>query len=193
MICVTEINGVLVENKIFTTKFCCDYESCKGACCNKPVEGVELLGGYLSPDEAAEILYSRNRLSVLVEDADEQLVKDYPVQKVDGEFYTSCRGDKCLFCHMGFGTCVLKEARKLKAADIDIPYSCNLYPLIHEESNGKQLLKLGHTFDKDYCKSAYEKGKRENVYLIDFLKDAIIRGFGEAFWNSLKEVQQDYL
>ena len=188
-----EIDGVHVDARILITKFSCDYERCKGACCNKPIEGEELLGGYLSPDEAAEILFSRNRLSVLVEDTDEALAKSKPVQKFEGNFYTSCQNEKCIFCHMGFGTCVLKEAKKLKAADVDIPYSCQLYPILHEDNDGVQRLELGHIFDKDYCRFAYEKGKCEGVYLIDFLKDAIIRGFGEEFWSHLKEVQQDYV
>lgn len=193
MICYTDIDGVLVENKIFTTKFACDYETCKGACCNKSTED-EMLGGYLSPDEAAEILYSRNKLAALVEDSDEELVKNTPVQKFDGEFYTTLKEQKCVFCHMGFGLCVLKEAKKLKAADVTIPYSCELYPLIHTEKDGVQQLTLGKTFDKDgFCKSSYEKGKREGIYIIDFLKVPIIRGFGENFWSMLKDAQKDWI
>ena len=52
-----EIDGIQVDSKIFTVKFCCDYEKCKGACCNQPLPGVELNGGALSDYDAAEILY----------------------------------------------------------------------------------------------------------------------------------------
>lgn len=59
-----EIDGIQVDSKIFRVKFCCDYEKCKGACCNQPLPGVELNGGALSDYDAAEILYHRRALSL---------------------------------------------------------------------------------------------------------------------------------
>lgn len=38
-----------------------------------------------------------------------------------------------------------------------------------------------------------QKGKRENIYLLDFLKIPLIRGLGEEFFSKLKEVQKDFL
>lgn len=54
-----EIDGIQVDTKIFTVKFCCDYEKCRGACCYQDIPDVDLNGGALSDYEAANILLYR--------------------------------------------------------------------------------------------------------------------------------------
>lgn len=93
---------------------------------------------------------------------------------------------------MRLGGCSLKVTKEKGITDIGIPLSCQLYPLLWEVKDSEDYLTLGNVFG-DLCKCGYEKGKREGIYLIDFLKDAIIRAFGEKFYTELKEVQQDYL
>lgn len=188
-----KIDGIYVDERILTAKFCCDYEKCKGACCSQPLPGVELNGGALSAYDAAEILYHRRALSTLCEDADKQVAIEHPVSKDGGVFYTTLRNDKCVFCNTQKGTCVLKIAKEKHIADIDIPLSCQLYPILWVEYPTYEALKLGDLYDAEYCIYAYEKGKREGIFLIDFLKDAIIRAFGKSFFYKLKEKQKTLL
>lgn len=188
-----EVDGIQVDGRILTAKFCCDYEKCKGACCNQPLPGVELNGGALSAYDAAEILYHRRALSTLCEDADRHVVLEQPVSKDAGVFFTTLREDKCVFCNMQTGTCVLKTAKERHIADIDIPLSCQLYPILWVEYPTYEALKLGDLYDENYCEHAYIKGEREGVFLIDFLKGAIIRAFGKAFFNKLKDTQKTLL
>lgn len=184
-----EIEGIQVDSRILTAKFCCDYEKCKGACCNQPLQGVELNGGALSDYDAAEILLHRKALSFLCDEDDQQVAREYPVSKDRGEFYTTLHKSKCVFCSMQKGTCVLKTAKEKKIADIDIPLSCQLYPILWEVYPDYERLVVGDVFD-EYCILGYDKGKRENVFLIDFLRVPLIRGFGEKFYSMLKEVQK---
>lgn len=183
----------MVDTRILTAKFCCDYDKCKGACCNQPLLGVELNGGALSDYDAAEILYHRRALSTLCEDADRPTVNEQPVTKDGDTFYTTLRKDKCVFCNMHEGTCVLKSAKEKHIADIDIPLSCQLYPILWVVYPTYEALKLGDLYDAEYCVYAYEKGKREGVFLIDFLRSALVRAFGEAFFSKLKEAQKSFL
>lgn len=186
----TKVGDIWVDNRIFTTKFCCDYEVCKGACCNQPLEGVSLSGGSLSNKEAAEILYHRRALSLLCEKEDQQIVLEQPVVKEEGLFYTTLRKDKCVLCNMKQGGCSLKVAKVKGITDVGIPLSCQLYPIIVDEDFTS--LELSDLFDS-FCKCAYEKGEREGVYLIDFLKVPLIRGFGELFFEKLKVCQNFFL
>lgn len=187
------VDNILVDEKIFTTKFSCDYEVCKGACCNKPVSGIELIGGALSDSDAAEILYHREDISLLCDKEDQPIVSKQPVFKFDGYFYTTLHRSKCALCNMEKGTCALKIAKNLKVADIDIPLSCQLYPILWQvDENKVDTLTIGDIFD-DYCKYGYEKGERDNIYLIDFLKVPLIRGLGESFYSKLKEVQKRFI
>lgn len=183
-----KIDNILVDDKVFTTKFSCDYEKCKGACCNKPVPGVELLGGALSEYDAAEILLHRKDISLLCDKEDQDIVCDRPVSKFNNSFYTTLHKDKCVLCNMKKGTCALKIAKYLGVADIDIPLSCQLYPILWEvDTDDVESFTVGDIFSD--CKYGYAKGEKENTYLIDFLKVPIIRGLGENFYNKLKEEQ----
>ena len=188
-----KVDGIYVDEKILTAKFCCDYEKCKGACCNQPLPGVELNGGALSDYDTAEILYHRRALSTLCDAEDRETAIEQPVSKDGGTFYTTLHNEKCVFCSLKQGTCVLKIAKEKHIADIDIPLSCQLYPILWVEYPTYEALKLGDLYDAEYCIYAYEKGKREGIFLIDFLKDAIIRAFGKSFFYKLKERQKTLL
>ena len=183
-----KVDNVLVDDKMLTAKFSCDYEKCKGACCNKPVSGVGLLGGALSDCDAAAILYHRKELSLLCDKEEQAMTNDHPVSMFNGNFYTTLHDSKCVLCSMDKGTCVLKIAKKIGMSAIDIPLSCQLYPLLWEvDATGAETLTIGDIFED--CKYGYEKGEKDNVYLIDFLKIPIIRGFGTSFYDKLKKEQ----
>lgn len=188
----TEIDGIKVQNKIFTAKFACDYGVCKGSCCYASVPDMELNGGALSDYDAAEILYRRKEISELCDDEDKEIIVNEPVQKLQDEFFTTMNKDKCVFSCMKLGGCALKVAKQKGIIDTGIPLSCQLYPLLWEVRKSDERLVIGDIFG-DFCKCGYEKGEREGIYMIDFLKNAIVRGFGEAFYDKLKEVQQDFL
>ena len=192
MRCYTEIDGVQVDSKIFTSMFCCDYLVCKGACCHQPMPDEDLTGGELLDSEASDILFYRKDLAQLCERGDALVVEQTPVAKYGGTFYTNLRKDKCVFCNMEAGTCVLKIAKERGMDALDIPISCQLYPILWEETTTHTRLSIGDTFDS-YCKTAYEKGKREKVFLLDFLRIPLIRAFGEDFYDKLKAVQQEFI
>ena len=143
-----EIDGIQIDSKIFTAKFCCDYEKCKGACCYQHIPGVELNGGALSDYDAAEILYHRRALSLLCDKDDQQVALEQPVSKDGGNFYTTLRKEKCVFSSMCKGTCVLKIAKDNKIADIDIPLSCQLYPIVWEVYPTYERLRVENIYDE---------------------------------------------
>ena len=192
MRCYTEIDGIQVDSKILTEKFCCDYEKCKGACCYQHIPGVELNGGALSDYDAAEILLHRKELSLLCDKDDQQIAREQPVSKDGDNFYTTLKKEKCVFSSMCRGTCVLKIAKGKKIGDIDIPLSCQLYPIVWEVYPTYERLRVENIYD-EICVCGYEKGKRENVFLLDFMKVPLIRGLGEEFFSKMKEVQKDFI
>jgi hypothetical protein len=59
-----------------------------------------------------------------------------------------------------------------------------LYPIrVSTLSNGVQALNL-HRWN--ICKCAFEKGKKEKVPVYVFLREPIIRKFGEEFYSALE-------
>ena len=79
---IIDVNGVLISSEIITERFCCDLESCKGACC---VEGDA--GAPVTLDEIGEI---ENVLDIVWGDmtASAQAVVDR-----QGVAYTDQEGD----------------------------------------------------------------------------------------------------
>ena len=185
------VRGVDVDDRVLTTKFSCDYAICKGACCNKPLPGVELNGGDLTAYEAAKILLNREELSKLCDATESEITARNPVMENDGVFYTTLHDSKCVLCNMKLGECALKIAERERVTDIGVPLSCQLYPLLLDVKDGRKILTIGDVFG-EWCDCGYERGKRKNIFMIDFLKGAIIRGFGKSFYDKLKKLQNRY-
>ena len=194
---ILEVGGILISSDIITECFCCDYEKCKGICC---VEGDA--GAPVTMDEIAAI---EDVLDTVWSDlsASAQSVIDrqgvaYADQ--DGEMVTSIvRGKDCVFtCYDGDNClCALEKAAREKAAanhsqfsilnsQFVKPISCSLYP-IREKNFGNGLIGLNYN-RWDVCRDAVEKGKALGLPVYQFLKEPLIRRFGEAWYQELCEV-----
>lgn len=185
------IDDIKVDTDILVVKFACDYTECKGACCHVPIVHESLVGGNLLSDEATAILFNRKELSKFCSKESKKYVKETPVEKHYETYHTAMLNGRCALCNLEKNTCALKLANKSGIDDLDIPLSCQLYPICYEYSGeGEIILTLDtDSVFKNYCKHGYIKGHKEGIYLIDFLKDALIRGYGEEFFNKLKEAQ----
>ena len=191
---ILEVGGVLISSDILTEKFCCDYEKCKGICC---VEGDA--GAPVTMDEIAAI---EDVLDTVWPDlsASAQSVIDrqgVAYTDKDGDLVTSIvRGKDCVFtCYDGDNClCALeKTARQKAAANFQFikPISCALYP-IREKNFGNGLVGLNYN-RWDVCRDAVEKGKALNIPVYQFLKEPLIRRFGEAWYEELCEVADQLL
>lgn len=178
---VHNINGIDICDDVFLTKFACDYEKCHGACCWGKLKD-ETYGCPLTPKEASMIRKNKSKLAYLV--IDEQTRKrafTKNVYVVGNQTRVRLTPDeKCIYSDCK--GCIVKQLSG------NAPISCELYPLDVEEN----VLFICHDFDS-FCQSGFIKGENENIYLIDFLKDSIIRKFGEDFFLQLKKIQHDIL
>ena len=181
-----QVNGIIVHEDVLTTKFACDYQACHGGCCfvenDKEItyEGCEI-----DENEESLILSSSSMLNGLLEKDGRSIPKTYTYKK-NGERYVTCdqRGRCCLQLSHG---CALREAQREGLLDYGNPIACHLYPLVVTKV-GRTHLRVGHYYDELHlCDSAYERGEREGILLIDFCKEAIIRYFGEEFYVKLKK------
>ena len=183
---ILEVGGVLISSEIITECFCCDYEKCKGICC---VEGDA--GAPVTLDEIAAI---EDVLDTVWPDlsASAQSVIDkqgvaYADQ--DGDMVTSIvRGKDCVFtCYDGDNClCALEKAYRNGKTHFCKPISCSLYP-IREKNFGNNLIGLNY-HRWEVCRDAVEKGKALGLPVYKFLKEPLIRRFGEAWYEELCEV-----
>ena len=180
-----EILDTLVSLDLFKTLFCCDLSQCHGICCIEgdagapvTIEEVELL------EEATETAAVWNELSP---EAQQQIDNEgvvYPDR--EGELVTQIvNGKDCVFTcyHEGKCLCSLERAFRQKRSSFIKPISCALYP-IREKKLGNGLTALNYN-RWEVCKDARTLGNNLKLPLWKFLKEPLIRRFGEEWYEEL--------
>lgn len=180
---IIQVGDVLISPDIITEKFCCDLDACKGACC---VEGDA--GAPVSPDEISGIEDAIDAVWPAMSARSQAVVDRQGVAYSDpeGELVTSIvDGRDCVFtCHEGSTClCLLEKAFRAGHTSFCKPISCALYPIREKRlSNGLTGLNY-HRWS--ICEAARAKGKALNLSVYEFLKEPLIRRFGEAWYNEL--------
>lgn len=185
---IIEIDNVLVSTDIFTEFFCCDLDACKGICC---VEGDA--GAPVTIDEIAGI---EDAIDTVWDDlsATAQAVIDkqgVAYTDRDGDLVTSIVGGKdCVFtCYeKGCCLCALERAWRAGKTAFCKPISCALYPIREKKlSNGMVALNYNRW---DVCHDAVKKGNELRLPVYRFLRDPLVRRFGEDFYQQLCDAAQ---
>jgi len=188
---MVEIQGTLVSLDIFSEQFCCDLTRCHGLCC---VEGDA--GAPVGMDEVAELETASevvmDELSPKAQKVIEENGVVYPDR--DGELVTSIVNNKdCVFVRYGnistdggrtrgprCALCAIDSAYRAGRLRWQKPISCALYPIRISTVGGVPALNY-HRWD--ICRPAVELGRKLQLPLYRFLKEPLIRRFGEAWWN----------
>lgn len=189
---ILEVGGVLISSDILTEMFCCDYEKCKGICC---VEGDA--GAPVTMDEIAEMEASLDEVWPLLSASAQSVIDKQGVAYADrdGDLVTSIvRGKECVFAREenGCWLCMLeKRARERLAAEENAspfikPISCALYPIREKHFSGGLVGLNYHRWA--VCKDAVAKGKALGLPVYRFLKEPLIRRFGEDWYRELCDV-----
>ncbi len=178
-----EIGNVIVTLDLFKTFFLCDLSHCKGICC---VEGDA--GAPVAKEEVESL---KNVLPVVWDDLAPEAQNLINKQGViytdeDGDLVTSIvKGKDCVFtCYEADGTCscsIEKAYRKDKTSFYK-PISCHLYPIRIHSSGAYEFINY-HRWD--VCSGALKKGEQERVLLYQFLKEPLIRKYGEDWYTEL--------
>ena len=185
---IIEIDNVLVSTDIFTEYFCCDLDACKGICC---VEGDA--GAPVTIDEIEGI---GDAIDTVWDDlsATAQAVIDkqgVAYTDRDGDLVTSIVGGKdCVFtCYeKGCCLCALERAWRAGKTAFCKPISCALYPIREKKlSNGMVALNYNRW---DVCHDAVKKGNELRLPVYRFLRDPLVRRFGEDFYQQLCDAAQ---
>ena len=185
---IIQVGNVLVSPDIFTEKFCCDLDKCKGQCC---VEGDA--GAPVTLDEIAGIEDSLDTVWTDMSASAQAIVDKQGVAYVDkeGDLVTSIvNGKDCVFtCYEnGCCLCALERAYRAKKTDFVKPISCALYPIRVKAFNNDTF---GINYNRwDVCKDAVIKGKELNLPVYKFLEGPLTRRFGVEWYKELCEVAE---
>ena len=184
-----EILNTLVSLDLFKEFFCCDLDKCHGLCC---VEGDA--GAPVTLDEVGAIEDALDEVWGELSASAQSIIDRQGVAYTDrdGDLVTSIVGGKdCVFtCHAdGCCYCALEKAYREGRIKFCKPISCALYPI------REVALKNGFTglnyHRWDVCKAAVKKGRELQLPVYKFLKEPLIRRFGEQWYKSLENAAEE--
>lgn len=180
------INGKLVSDEIFEEKFVCDLSACKGACC---VEGD--YGAPLEKEETEILDQIQEKLRPFLSETGIKALDEngaYTTQSNVGFTTTLVNGRECAYMTVnenGIAQCGIETAWKAGATDFRKPISCHLYPIRVKKNEVVDFEALN--YDRwNICKAACTLGAKLKVPVYKFLKEPLIRKYGESFYEALE-------
>jgi hypothetical protein len=182
------VDNILVDPRVADVYFSCDLSICRGACCF--IEGE--YGAPLLEDEIEVIEGNLPMIMKYLGDRSIKLIKGSGFFKRTeiGPTTLPIDGRECVFVFWedGIAKCAIEKAYLNGEIPFRKPISCHLFPLRNYKFNGFPVIGNGDILKYvkiPECRSALEKGKRENVKLYEFLREALIRAFGEDWYARL--------
>ena len=174
-----EIGEAVIDDDAGTVSFCCDLPSCHGACCTLP-------GGRGAPLEDDEVLEIEKAYPVARQFLGEKSIRAVAsaglTEGVSGDFATPCLdGEECVFVYFehGIARCSFERAFEHGLTDWRKPLSCHLFPLRIRQF-GKDFIRYEMI---DECAPGRRKGDTEKIPLREFLREPLIRRYGEAWYR----------
>ncbi|GAA4739944.1 DUF3109 family protein [Flavisolibacter ginsenosidimutans] len=186
-----QIENVLVSDDVVEAKFVCDLHKCKGGCCEDGDAGAplekeekrlldeifEAVKPYLTPEGLAAI----------------ERQGKYLYDHEFGWVTPTVNGGVCAYGYRdekGIIKCGIEQAYYDGKVKWKKPISCHLFPIRIVEA--KHATYVNYEPREDMCNPACALGKKLKMPVYQFLKEPIIRKFGEEFYEALEQVAIEY-
>lgn len=186
------VDNTLNSDDLYKVCFVCDLQRCKGACC---VEGDA--GAPLEEAEISELEDNIDYIKPFMRPEGIEIIDDLGVFDFDvtGNYVTPLiNGAECafvVFTEDGIASCAIEKAWEAGKSDFRKPVSCHLYPV--RISKYKDFDAVNY-HEWHICKPALELGKRLDVPVYVFLKDSLIRKYGQQWYDRLcREIESKKL
>ena len=181
------INNVLLSDEVVEENFVCDLNSCKGGCC---VDGD--CGAPLTKEETHILAVIYPKVKPYLDPAYIAEIKKQGTHTTDDEFgfvTPTVNGGICVYGYTdeaGIVKCGIEKAWKEGKVDFQKPISCHLYPIRIKETDSYEL--VNYEPRKTLCRAACKQGNKLKVPVYVFLKDALLRKYGQDFYETLQAV-----
>lgn len=182
------IHDLLVSEDILEKNFVCNLDKCKGECCRAGDTGAPL--------DADEIPVMESLMETVMpfipQVSKDKIAKEgFWKRDDDYELVTNYHATgECVFVYYDEQKvlkCAIEKAYDLGLITWKKPVSCHLYPIRVEKL--KNFVALNY-HKWNICKPACKLGDELKVPIYKFVKDGIIRKFGEPFYEELDAIAQ---
>lgn len=180
-----EIQDKIVSTELFETNFVCHLEKCRGMCC---VYG----------DAGAPLTEKESEMLIEIYDAVKPFLREEGKKAIeekgqwhfdnDGDRVTPLMGkDDCAYSIIdnGIARCAIETAYFSEVVSFRKPISCHLYPVRVSRVGNREALNY-HRWG--VCDPARELGNEYGMPVFRFIKDALIRAYGQDFFREMEEV-----
>ena len=181
-----ELGKTILSDDIADEHFLCDLVKCKGACC---VEGD--LGAPLENEELPILEQILNEVRPYLTDEGRKVLDENGPYLLDeeGDYSTTTIGGReCVFAvydERRILKCGIEQAWSDGKITFRKPISCHLYPIRAKTYDEFTAV----NYDRwEICAPACIKGESVKLPLYKFLKDPLIRKFGEEWYGDLVEL-----
>ncbi len=183
-----ELGKTVVSEEILENRFVCDLQACKGACC---VDGNA--GAPLEEEETKilEDLFEEVKPYLRPEGINAIENQGSFVKGEDGEWETPLI-DKAecayvVYSENGTALCGIEKAYNEGVISWKKPISCHLYPVRIREYTKLTAVNY-HRWE--ICDPACSLGDKLQVPIYIFVKEALIRKFGQDWYNELEKIAE---
>ena len=179
-----QVQDKIISLDIFQKHFVCDLNACKGACCVEGDSGAPLL------EEEKNILedsYEKIKPYMRKQAINEIDKNGVALYDDDGDLTTPLVNNReCAFAFFekGITKCSIEKAYLDGKIDFKKPISCHLFPIRIKSYSDFDAI----NYEKiAVCKSACKHGQKLEIPIYLFLKEALIRKYGEDWYKELLE------
>lgn len=182
------IDNKLISDLVIEEQFVCDLNKCKGGCCEDGDAGAPL-----EVKELEELIAHYEVIKPYLTKEGIKEIKKNGKYRYDVEYgwvTPTIEGGICAYGYkdaQGIIKCGIEQAYNDGKLQWKKPVSCHLFPIrIQKSKQDPDLEYVNYEPRQDLCKAACKLGKQLKVPVYVFLKDSIIRKYGEEFYETLK-------
>jgi hypothetical protein len=185
-----QLDKTIVSEEIIENDFVCNLSACKGACCVDGDSGAPL------EDHETEILvdiYSDVKPFLRPEGIAAIEEQGAFVKGDDGEWETTLyNNSECayvVYSENNTAKCGIEEAYNQGVVSWKKPVSCHLYPIRVREYTELTAVNY-HKWQ--ICDPACALGAELKIPVFRFVKEALIRKFGETWYSELEKIALEH-
>lgn len=185
-----QLDNKIISLDIIEKKFHCNLSACKGVCCLYGEAGAPL-----TQDESIELKKNYPSIKEFLSNRNVRAIRTIGLyyKDIEGDTVTTLVCEReCAYSYMEneIFYCGIEKAYLIGKSTFRKPISCHLYPIRVK----KNIDYEAWNYDEwKVCNPACELGKKKDIHVYEFVKDAIIRKEGIEFYNRLDELAKEYL
>lgn len=181
----------MLSDQIVEEQFVCDLSRCKGGCCEDGDAGAPITKEEMKIiDSVYEIVKP-----YLTKDGINEIEKNgfYHYDREFGWVTPTIESKMCAYGYRdekGIIKCAFEQAYYDGKIEWKKPISCHLFPI--RITQGKENELVNYEPRETLCSPACALGKKLKVPVYQFLKEPLIRKYGEDFYEVLDQIAQQY-